>query len=267
MSSASRESRRMVGSTARARRAVNAAKRSNAALLNLALRGLRNYGNNKDCNPPYKAGEYATQRNTEALGVLDQEIARLDRLKAQAKRRRVSVAAWKVRVEQSTCSRDPNGNSPAGGSVLYYVKSNPKPTPALRSGVIYVGKTNDFSRRCRQHIRNVGRFNLGRYPKLHVFAYNLGRRLSGPEARAGEQVLIDAYGRQDKSRNYNYDLKRAARAVGELLNLIDAVPSGSGQKTLYCNARQVGIGVFRRASRPETTFIWKNRPGFARRVC
>lgn len=267
MSSASRESRRMVSSTSRARRAVDAAKRSNAALLNMALRGLRNYGDDKDCSPPFKVAEIATQQNTDTLGALDQEILRLNRLRAGAKRRGVRLADWRVRVEQSSCSRDPNGNTPAGGSVLYYVKNNSSPTPALRSGVIYVGKTNNFSRRCRQHIRNVDRFSLSRYGRLHVFAYDLGRRLSGPEARAGEQVLIDAYGRQDKRRNYNYDLKRAARAQGELLNLIDAVPSGSGQKTLYCTARQTGVGLFQAASRPETAFIWTNRPGFARRVC
>jgi hypothetical protein len=200
----------------------------------------------------------------------DLEAARRadDRLRAQAKRKGVSYGRWKVRVQQSSCNRDPNTGG--GDTVLYYVKNNSSPTPALNQGVIYVGKTKDANRRCRQHIRNVKRFPIGKYPRLHVFVYNLGRRLTGPEARAGEQVLIDAYGRLERRRNYNYDAKRISRVnggVGELLNLIEAVPSGRGARTGYCAARKTGVAVFQRSARAENAFLWQQAPGFRRRNC
>lgn len=89
-------------------------------------------------------------------------------------------------------------------------------------------------------------------------------------------MLIDAYGRQTRSHNYNYDTKSISRTnggVGELVNQVDAVGAVGLDKNkkplrdVYCDARILGRAVFESAPRPETDFLWNEPAGFKRRLC
>ncbi|EHN10565.1 hypothetical protein PAI11_25840 [Patulibacter medicamentivorans] len=270
-----RETRRArPGQTTVARRWYGGARGNKRELELITVKTLDVYrGSAKKCRVFAEVAREMLQHTTPLLNSIDARLDQLERewrrelrYRRQAKRKQVPVALWKARVQQSQCHETANSADGGGRFYAYYVKA--VPSPSVTSGVIYVGiSSQKGNRRCRQHVRDVKKFPIRKYPRLFLYKYYLGKLVSRDQIEGVEQVLIDHYGRTNPAYNYNFDLRRRARRPGTLLNKLDGYRNVANSKIGYCLARQRGTAAFRASGKRAYDLYWRNLPGFARWNC